>query len=148
MNTLKTDYVDAVFTGNRKYTMTNNSDSTISLTDATSYTTEGTSFGASDINATNTAVNALIGSVNVNVTTGSWTASGGVFYKEFAVTGMRATDTPVVSLYIPNATAKATAKSYQKMFSYINNIETYANKIRIYVHTAPTAAFTITIKGA
>lgn len=55
---LKTDYKDAVFTGNRKYTQTTNTDGTISLVDATAYSTEGDTFGAADINATNQAVNA------------------------------------------------------------------------------------------
>lgn len=57
MAALKTDYKDAVYTGNRKYTQTNNADGTISLVDATAYSTEGDTFGAADINATNTAVN-------------------------------------------------------------------------------------------
>lgn len=54
---LKTDYKDAVYTGDRKYTPTNNADGTISLVDATAYSTEGDVFGAADINATNQAVN-------------------------------------------------------------------------------------------
>lgn len=57
MAALKTDYKDAVYTGNRKYTPTNNADGTISLVDATAYSTEGDVFGAADINATNQAVN-------------------------------------------------------------------------------------------
>ena len=58
MAALKTDYKDAVYTGNRKYTQTNSADGTISLVDATAYSTEGDPFGATDINATNSAVNA------------------------------------------------------------------------------------------
>ena len=58
MAALKTDYKDAVYTGNRKYTQANNTDGTISLVDATAYSTEGDTFGAADINATNQAVNA------------------------------------------------------------------------------------------
>lgn len=55
---LKIDYKDAVYTGNRKYTQSNNADGTISLVDATAYSTEGDPFGAADVNATNSAVNA------------------------------------------------------------------------------------------
>ena len=61
---LKTDYKDAVYTGNRKYTQTNNTDGTISLVDATAYSTEGDPFGAADINATNTAVNSNSDSIS------------------------------------------------------------------------------------
>ena len=147
MNNLSTSYQDAVFSGSRKYTMTQNSDSTVSFTDSTQYTTQGTQFGASDINATNAAINSIIAEKTVQITTGSWTASGSVFYKEFTVSGMLASDTPIISLYIASATAKASAKTAQKMFSYITNIETMDNKIRVYSHTAPTSAYTILIKG-
>ena len=64
MAALKTDYKDAVYTGNRKYTQTNNADGTISLVDATAYSTEGDPFGAADINATNSVVNANSDSIS------------------------------------------------------------------------------------
>ena len=57
MATLRTNYADDVFTGNRKYTLTENGDDTVSLTDVTPYSVEGDTFGASDINATNTEIN-------------------------------------------------------------------------------------------
>lgn len=63
MAVLKTNYVDDVLNTSvntqRKYIQTNNADGTISLSDATSYTQEGSTFGAADINATNQEVNAL-----------------------------------------------------------------------------------------
>lgn len=84
MAALKTDYKDAVYTGNRKYTQTNNTDGTISLVDATAYSTEGDTFGATDINATNQAVNANSNGIsalqqtiktttkNITLTAASW----------------------------------------------------------------------------
>lgn len=147
MNDLKTNYQDAVFSGSRKYTMTQNGDNTVSFTDSTSYTTEGTQFGASDINATNTTVNAMLSERTLQITTGSWVTSGSVYYKEFTVSGMLASDTPIISLYLASSTAKAAAKTAQKMFSYVTNIETMENKIRVYSHTVPTSAYTILIKG-
>lgn len=56
---LKTDYKNDVFSGQRKYTMTDNGDNTVSFTDVTTYSQVGDNFGASDINAANTAVNNL-----------------------------------------------------------------------------------------
>ncbi len=53
---LKTDYKDAMFQGNRKYQMIQNEDGTVSFEDVTEYTQEGDSFGAKDINDTNTEV--------------------------------------------------------------------------------------------
>lgn len=55
---LKTDYRDDMFAGARKYAMTTNDDKTISLIDMTEYTQEGDFFGANDINASNTEINA------------------------------------------------------------------------------------------
>ncbi len=89
MAALKTDYKDAVYTGNRKYTQTNNADGTVSLVDATAYSTEGDPFGAADINATNSAVNANSDSISalqqtikttakqITLTAASW--SGGSY---------------------------------------------------------------------
>lgn len=56
---LKTDYKDDVFSGNRKYQKTDNSDGTISLVDKTAYSQKGDTFSAADINAINAAVNGL-----------------------------------------------------------------------------------------
>lgn len=57
MATLSTSYVDDVFSGNRKYTMQDNGDGTVTPIDETDYTQEGSPFGAADINATNTQIN-------------------------------------------------------------------------------------------
>lgn len=56
---LKTDYKDDVFSGDRKYQKKDNSDGTISLVDKTAYSQKGDIFSATDINATNKAVNGL-----------------------------------------------------------------------------------------
>ena len=53
---LKTDYKDAMFPNRRKYQMIQNDDGTVSFEDVTEYTQEGDSFGAKDINETNTEV--------------------------------------------------------------------------------------------
>lgn len=72
---LKTDYKDQLLereaNTNRKYTVINNSDGTISLIDSTTYSQSGDNFGASDINATNTAVNACLQIVSFDASTGT-----------------------------------------------------------------------------
>lgn len=57
---LKTDYVDAVFDGYRKYLQLSNPDGTYSFADVTPYTVKGTFFGAKDINMTNKAMNFIM----------------------------------------------------------------------------------------
>lgn len=69
---LKTDYKDDVFSGDRKYTETDNSDGTKSFVDETVYSQQGDNFAAADINATNTAVNtntSNISSLQTRITT-------------------------------------------------------------------------------
>lgn len=63
MTDLKTNYVDDVLDTSvnvkRKYRMIQNADGTVSFDDVTTYTQNGDSFGAKDINDTNAAVNEL-----------------------------------------------------------------------------------------
>ena len=81
---LKTNYKDDIFTGDyRKYRQINNSDGTISLSDVTQYSQTGDKFGASDINATNQAVNQLnsdLGAKVAGFTSGSYTKVTGLAY--------------------------------------------------------------------
>ena len=61
MSALPTNYVDAVLdaTANtrRKYNLIENGDGTVSLEDVTVYATEGSEFGAGNINESNAAIN-------------------------------------------------------------------------------------------
>lgn len=57
---LPTDYQDAVWNGNRKYKMINNSDGTVSFEDVTKYSQkENSFFGANEANAMNAGMNEL-----------------------------------------------------------------------------------------
>lgn len=83
MADLKTNYVDDVLDASknqlRKYQQIQNDDGTFSFVDVTEYSTTGTSFGAKDINDTNTAVNELNNSLEkfVLITITFNTSSGG-----------------------------------------------------------------------
>lgn len=61
-STLPTNYKDDIMNpsmgGKRRYNVIQNTDGTISLEDATTYDQVGSNFGAGNINAINTAVNA------------------------------------------------------------------------------------------
>lgn len=57
MATLRTDYKDDIYQGNRKYIQTKNEDGTVSFSDATQYEQEGDYFGANEINIISQAVN-------------------------------------------------------------------------------------------
>ena len=62
---LKTDYRDDIYEGSRRWRLTQNEDGTYGISDATTYTQKGDSFGQNDINATNRAVNALRNDIKV-----------------------------------------------------------------------------------
>lgn len=60
---LRTDFKDSVLkntTENKKYKMTNNSDNTVSFTDVTEYSQEGSPYGAKEVNEEREAINSVI----------------------------------------------------------------------------------------
>lgn len=60
---LRTDFKDSVLKNtneNKKYKMTNNSDNTVSFTDVTEYSQEGSPYGAKEVNEEREAINSLI----------------------------------------------------------------------------------------
>lgn len=60
---LRTDFKDSIpknTTENKKYKMTNNSDGTVSFTDVTEYSQEGSSYGAKEVNEEREAINSAI----------------------------------------------------------------------------------------
>jgi len=56
---LDTDYRDSVYSGNKKYAVTNNGDGTVSIEDKTTYTVDGDYYGCADINKENYQYNNL-----------------------------------------------------------------------------------------
>ena len=59
---LRTDFKDSVLkntSGSKKYKMTNNSDNTVSFTDVTEYSQEGSSYGAKEVNEEREAINGI-----------------------------------------------------------------------------------------
>lgn len=60
---LRTNFKDSVLKNtneNKKYKMTNNSDNTVSFTDVTEYSQEGSPYGAKEVNEEREAINSLI----------------------------------------------------------------------------------------
>lgn len=57
---LPTNYADEVVSGERKYRQINNQDGTVSFEDESTYTTQGSQYGATDLNLINATVNELI----------------------------------------------------------------------------------------
>lgn len=74
MAQLKTDYTDQILDASvntqRRYFVQPNDDGTVSLIDNTSYSQQGDSFGAGDVNATNAVVNTCLQIVSFDASTG------------------------------------------------------------------------------
>ena len=147
MDNLSTSYVDAVFTGSRKYAMTDNGDNTYSFTDETTYSQEGSRFGANDINTTNGAINKVIGTKTATLTSSGWTGTSAPFSQTVSVSGIVSTDTPMIALNLANDTNATSAKAVQKAWSYITKITTGSGNITAYAHTKPIVNIPIILKG-
>lgn len=70
---LRTDYVDDMFSGNRKYEMIDNGDGSYSFNDVTEYSQVGSNYGAAQVNACNDAINKLSSFMSKTLVAGATT---------------------------------------------------------------------------
>lgn len=144
---LKTNYKDALFSGERKYQEIFNPDGTKSFTDRTTYTTQGDRFGANDINATNYAVNALQGLRQVLVDVSKWSNTA-PYTQEISVSGITSADSPGVGLYLSGQESADAVKAMNKAFAMVDFVETLNGKIRVKCfNKKPAVSFWIGLKG-
>ncbi|WP_124067380.1 hypothetical protein [Clostridium sp. E02] len=116
---LKTDYKDAMYDGQRRYRLIPNEDGTYSLPDETNYTQKGDKFGANDINSTNEAVNQLIHVTEVTLTVSEWKGSSAPYYQTVTVEdATKDSEAIVLSALEDGATATA-QKAYSKAFGLV-----------------------------
>ena len=168
---LKTNYKDDVFTGNRKYKQTSNSDGSISLEDTTEYTQEGDIFAAKDINDTNTAVNAnatsitnLTSKVNTNTsnistntssinslktskqdkaikTTITLGTSWSSLTQSVSVSGITGNHNAILDVVTSTSNYEAQQTEWAKVYK----AETYNGGIKFYAKEATSTALTIQV---
>lgn len=147
---LKTDYTDDVFTGSRKYQEILNDDNTKSFIDRTTYTRNGTRFGASDINTTNRAINKLYNPSEYTLNSGNWVSvSGGAYEYNLAVSGISSDDNVTVlkKLDSSNSNNLTNLKNYNKNFAYIVGGRTENGKIILVAYKRPSISLKIAVKG-
>jgi len=144
---LKTDYQDAMYDGQRRYRLITNEDGTYSLPDSTTYTQTGDKFGANDINETNTEINKLETVKTATLATASWSSTA-PYTQTVSVTGITVTDKPVVSLYLPDGITAANVKLQNKAYACVDRAITGAGNVTVYCYNKkPAVDFQIQMKG-
>lgn len=144
---LRTNYKNDVFEGNRKYTLSQGRDGKYEIIDSTNYTVQGDAFGANDINATNSAVNALQGLRQVLVDVSKW-SNMAPYTQEISVSGITSADSPGVGLYLSGQESADAVKAMNKAFGMVDFVETLNGKIRVKCfNKKPAVSFWIGLKG-
>ena len=154
METLKTDYSDAVYEGKRTFTITqsNGAQQTgVNIEDTTVYTT-GDYFGASDINSTNRQVNGLSNVARVTLASSSWSANtstvnGGAYYT-LTMSGFTIfEESPTITIGAAGTLPTETEEANFGMIAYaIANVST--GSITFYARSKPTGNIVVIVKGA
>lgn len=143
---MKTDWKDAVYT-QKKYTMTNNSDGTVSFTDATSYTQEGDDFGAAELNEIGAEVNKIQGMKAITLTAAGW-SSAAPYTQTVSVSGITADDLPIAVLDVSGAADYSAEKNLKKQFGWISYYDTAAGSITFTaMYRKPTVDLAVGLKG-
>ena len=146
---LKTDYKDAMYDGQRRYRLIPNEDGTYSLPDETTYTQKGDKFGANDINSTNAAVNRINHVVEVTLKATGWTGDSAPYSQTVTVEdAMKESDAIVVSVLEDGATV-STQKAYSKAYGIVTSGTAFLEdgKVTFKVYKKPVTDLKIGLKG-
>lgn len=146
---LKTDYMDAMFDGQRRYRLIPNEDGTYSLPDETTYTQKGDKFGANDINSTNEAVNRLNHVTEITLTASGWIGSAAPFVQKVTVTGATEDMEAIVVSALEDGATEAVQKSYVKAFGFVvsGTASLGASTATFKVYKKPVTDIKIGLKG-
>ena len=143
---LKTDYKDAMYE-RRKFRLENNSDGTISLSDATSYTQEGTPFGANDVNAITKSVNALYQETIVTIPANAWSNSA-PYSQKVSVPTVKATDSVSMGKAHTKTSSPSDIETYDEMAALITSAEVTDGFVTFYCAAEkPSRDFKVKLKG-
>lgn len=142
----KTDYKDAAWTGDRKYTISGTGTNQ-TITDTTNYTTQGDQVGAAEFNAIGEALNRHDNVVSATLETNAWSSSA-PYAQTISVTGMKATDNPFVTLGIQAGTESSVARGMKSGFACIDYAVTAAGQMTFYcISKKPTVDIDIYLTG-
>mgnify|MGYP000432559539 CR=1 FL=1 len=169
---LKTDYKNDIFTGKRKYQITNNADGTVSLDDVTDYVQEGDILSADDVNAINKAVNelqtgsdsfqeeitgrvddisgtaeALTGEVLLTLRASRWSDTA-PYTQKVAFVGINETDIPIYGLRLTGTLSNVTVEAQKLAWGYVDRIASGDDVVTAYCYSKkPVTDIVVSAKG-
>lgn len=169
---LKTDYKNDIFTGKRKYQITNNTDGTVSLDDVTTYVQEGDILSADDVNAINKAVNelqtgsdsfqeeitkrvedvsgtaeALTGEVLLTLRASGWSDTA-PYTQKVAFAGIKETDIPIYGLRLTGTLSNVTVEAQKLAWGYVDRIASGDGVLTAYCYSKkPVTDIVVSAKG-
>lgn len=143
---LKTDYKDEVWEGDREYVITDLGNGKSTIQDVTVPTVEGDQFGAKNINETNAAINRLNHDIDVTFPVSGWSESA-PYTQTVPVEDITAEDKPSQGIVYPTDCTDAQRKAINKAVGCICNIETGNGTVTLTCTRKPIAEFTLSLKG-
>ncbi len=159
---LKTDFKNDKFAGKRKYTLTENDDGTISLDDVTEYETVGDIYGATEVNASNTAINQntddiaqirdedlvqIRGVTEITLPVSGWSSSA-PYTQTVSLPGIKSTDNPIPLYRYPSNLTEANKNLIDRSTNMITSIKTNNGSVTVTCKfRKPVAEIIIGLKG-
>lgn len=155
---LRTDYVNAELNtevnANTKYEMTENQDGSVSFTDVSVYSVTGDTFGAGDLNTTNTEVNRVATEVSkletqntLSLAPGSWSNSA-PYTQTVNLARITSSDKPIISMGTPSTISSANYKAMKKAYGYIDRVVSNNGSLTFYCYNKkPTVQIRVLVKG-
>ena len=144
---MRVDWKDDIFTGDRKYNLINNSDGTVSMTDATEYTQQGDAFGAKELNEIGAEVNKIQAMKNIVLTASGWSSTA-PYTQTVEIDGITESDLPVPLLDVSGAESLSEEKAMKKQFGWISYYDTDDGSITFTAkYRKPTMDLSVGLKG-
>lgn len=148
---LRTDYVNAELNtevnANTKYEMTENQDGSVSFTDVSVYSVTGDTFGAGDLNATNTEINKLETQNILSLSANGWSSSA-PYTQTVNLARITSSDTPIISMGTPSTISSANYKAMKKAYGYIDRVVSNNGSLTFYCYNKkPTVQIRVLVKG-
>lgn len=144
---MKTDWKDDMFSGQRKYNVTQNSDGSQSFTDVTAYTQEGDAFGAKELNEIGAEVNKIQAMKTIALPASGWSSTA-PYTQTVGIAGIKESDLPVPLLDVSSAASLSEEKTLKKQFGWISYYDTADGSITFTAkYRKPTVDLSVGLKG-